>query len=209
MSSANRTAAFSDSLDKLGQRIGALLPSIAAMTASTTMHGRARTVHMVQANSDSDDPYDEAIDFIDSLRPGDVVVIATQDSAVSAVWGELFTAAAKGRGAHGVVTDGCVRDIAGVRALTWPVFAAGTRPVDYRARQRIRATDVPVALGGVPVSPGDLVLADDDGVVVVPQELEAETLQLVEQRAATEATVLEELLAGATLREVWERHRVL
>lgn len=209
MSSAERSAAYSDSLDKAGHRVGAVGKDIVPMTSATTVSGRARTVQFVPAGHDSDSPYDDAIDFIDSLEPGDVVVISTQGSHASAVWGELFTAAAKGRGAAGLVTDGAVRDIVGVRALDWPVFATGTRPVDYRARQRMGAVDVPVTISGVPVSPGDRVVADDDGVVIVPADRESEIVELVRQRAKTEATVLEELLAGSSLREVWERYRVL
>lgn len=204
-----RTAAMSDSLDGIGHRVGAMDPVVGSMTESTSVRGTARTVQMVSAGADSDEPYDDAIAFIDSLNPGDVVVIATEGSKVSAVWGELFTAAAKGKQAGGLVTDGCVRDIAGVRALDWPVFAAGTRPVDYRARLRIQAVDVPVVCAGVPVSTGDLVVGDEDGVVVVPHDQMAAAASLIESRQATEADVLNDLLAGASLRAVWDRYRVL
>ncbi len=67
----------------------------------------------------------------------------------------------------------------------------------------------PVECGGVPVAPDDLVLADEDGVVVVPQALEAEVLRRAIERATAERSVLEELLGGASLREVWERWHVL
>ena len=66
-----------------------------------------------------------------------------------------------------------------------------------------------VVCGGVAVTPGDLVLADDDGVVVVPQDVETEVLARATEKAERESTVRHELLAGATLREVWDRHRVL
>ena len=73
----------------------------------------------------------------------------------------------------------------------------------------LTARDVPLACGGVMVAPGDLMLADDDGVVVVPQEVEAEVLERATQKAQRESTVLDELLGGATLRDVWDRHGVL
>jgi regulator of RNase E activity RraA len=89
------------------------------------------------------------------------------------------------------------------------VFAAGTRPIDYRARLEITGTDRPVTCGGVLVRPGDLVLADDDGVVVVPADVENDAVAAANERARRESTVLEELLGGATLESVWARYRVL
>ena len=73
----------------------------------------------------------------------------------------------------------------------------------------ITGTDRPVVCGGVLVQPGDLVLADDDGVVVVPADAEAEAVSRANDRAKRETTVLDELRGGATLRSVWTRHRVL
>jgi 4-hydroxy-4-methyl-2-oxoglutarate aldolase len=64
-------------------------------------------------------------------------------------------------------------------------------------------------LGGVNISPGDIVCADDDGVVVIPQLVEVKVLEAARARAAAESTVLEELLAGSTLRQVWTRHGIL
>ena len=93
--------------------------------------------------------------------------------------------------------------------MGFPVFAAGTRPIDFRARMEITGRDRPVICGGVLVSPGDLILADDDGVVVVPQEVETQAVAFANEKAARENVVLEELRGGATLRSVWDRHRVL
>lgn len=203
------TAQTSDSLDALGCRIGAMAPDVHRVTPAGTFGGSARTVLMGSAGSDSDNPYDAAIDFIDSLLPGDVVVVATDGSLASAVWGELFTAAARGHGALGLVTDGLVRDRDGILELGWPVFATGFRPVDYRARQQIVAVDVPVVCAGMPVTPGDWIVGDGDGVVVVPRALKDKVVELVERRSRTESTVLSELMDGASLRAVWEKYRVL
>ncbi|MEV0589043.1 RraA family protein [Nonomuraea sp. NPDC050310] len=202
-------AQVADSLDEAGVRGQVLHPAIRPLRAGMRALGRARTVQFAPAEEAGPDPYDDMIDFIDSVRPGEVVVIAAGGSARSACWGELFSAAAKGRGAAGVVCDGYVRDRAKVLALDFPVFALGTLPVDYRARLRVVAVQQPVTCGGVRIAPGDTVLAEDDGLVAVPRAVEAEVVALANQRAATESTVLAELLAGSGLREVWERHRVL
>jgi regulator of RNase E activity RraA len=147
--------------------------------------------------------------FIDGLAGGSVAVIAAGADARTAYWGELFSAAAKGHGAAGAVCDGPVRDVAKIRALGFDVFAPGSRPVDFRGRMRVVATNEVVRCGGVLVAPGDLVVADDDGIVVVPAAVEAEVLARSVARATAERSVLAQLLEGASLREVWERWHVL
>ncbi|MFF4198320.1 RraA family protein [Nonomuraea sp. NPDC001831] len=202
-------AQLSDSLDETGVRGRVLDPAVRPLRAGMRALGRARTVRFVPAGTAGENPYDDMIDFIDSVLPGEVVVIAAGGSDRSACWGELFSAAAKGRGAAGVVCDGYVRDRGKVLELGFPVFARGTRPIDYRARMRVAAVQEPVTCGGVLVAPGDLVLAEDDGIVSVPRSREAEVASRAEARLATESDVLSDLLGGARLREVWERYRVL
>jgi regulator of RNase E activity RraA len=74
---------------------------------------------------------------------------------------------------------------------------------------RVEASHVPVVIGGVTIHPGELVIADDDGVVVIPAEHEDQILSYARERARAESTVLQELLAGATMREVWTKHGIL
>lgn len=200
---------ISDSLDAAGQRGQVLAPGIEPLVPGSRLLGRAATVQFAPVTEDGPDPYEDAIAFIDGLRPGEVAVVATGDSARSAFWGELFSAAAIGRGAVGVVTDGCLRDSPKIAALGFPAFARGRRPLDYRARMRVVAQARPVVLGGVTIRPGELVMADDDGVAVVPASVEDQVLARARARVETESTVLEELLAGDGLRTVWERHGVL
>jgi 4-hydroxy-4-methyl-2-oxoglutarate aldolase len=200
---------LSDALDAAGRRDQVLSAAIRPLVKGMRASGRAATVGFRPVDHDSDRPYDDIIAFIDGLQPGSVVVAGTGPRERSGFWGELFSAAAIGRGAAGLVCDGPIRDTPKIEELGFPVFAPGSRPIDFRARMEVTASDVPLECGGVTVAPGDLVLADDDGVVVVPQEVEAEVLERATEKAQRESTVLEELLGGATLREVWDRHRVL
>jgi regulator of RNase E activity RraA len=156
-----------------------------------------------------EDPYGAAIDYISAIRPGEIAVIGTSASNDSAFWGELFSAAAIGAGAAGVVTDGNLRDTDKIVGLGFPAFSLSRRPIDYRARMRVAETGGSVTLCGVPIAVGDIVLADDDGIVVIPQAHEVQVLALARDRAARESTVLNELLAGETLRAVWDRHGIL
>jgi regulator of RNase E activity RraA len=203
------TAILSDALDAAGRRDQVLSAAIRPLVKGMRASGRAATVAFGPVDHDSEAPYDEMIALIDGLERGAVVVAGTGPSERAAFWGELFTTAALGRGAAGLVCDGYLRDTPGIEELGLPAFAPGSRPIDMRARMEVTARNVPVECGGVTVAPGDLVLADDDGVVVVPQAVEAEVLQRATEKAERESTVMDELLAGATLREVWDRHRVL
>lgn len=204
------SAMLSDALDECGLRAQVLDRRLAPVLPGSRSFGRAATARFVPSDADRpDDPYGAAIDFISSLQGGELVIIATDESNDSAFWGELFSAAAIGAGAVGVVTDGNLRDTPKIAGLGFPAFSRSRRPIDYRRRMAITDVRGTVMVGAVQITDGDLVLADDDGVVVVPQAREAEVLAAARRRAAGESVVLAELLAGETLRAVWDRHRIL
>lgn len=204
------TAILSDSCDESGLRHQVFAQRYAPLSPGTRAIGRARTVRYAPAlESVVANPYHESIDFIDSVGEGEMIIISTADSNDSGFWGELFSAAAMGAKVSGVITDGNLRDTDKIVDLGFPAFSRSRRPIDFRARMRVIASDVAVVVSGVRIAPGDLVMADDDGVVVVPQEHEEEVLTRARARAAAESTVLAELLAGASMRSVWEKHGIL
>ncbi|HLK59800.1 MAG TPA: RraA family protein [Chthonomonadaceae bacterium] len=203
------TAVLSDSCDALGCRQQALGPEIRPVEESLTLVGRAKTVLWSDAYHIPDNPYEGEIRAVDSIRPGDVVVMATGASTRNAPWGELMSTACVQRGGRGAVTDGLIRDVRRIRALGLPVFAAGYKPVDSRGRGLVIAHDVPVEIGGVRIAPGDLVMGDLDGVVVVPRAVEREVLELAYQKTVAENHTREELEQGRLLAEVYAKYGVL
>ena len=204
------SAMLSDALDECGLRAQVLETRLAPLVAGSRAFGRAATSQFTPNSEDRpEDPYGSAIDFISGLQRGEFAVLATEESNASAFWGELFSAAAIGAGVVGVVTDGNLRDARKVAGLGFAAFSRSSRPIDFRRRMQIAETRKTVTVGGVRIADGDLVMADDDGVVVVPHEREAEVLSVARLRATAESTVLEELLAGASLQAVWNRHRIL
>lgn len=215
LSTAVTAAQLSDSLDALGIRNQVLGNQITALDPGYRAYGRARTIEFVPVDEPADvayartDPYADFIRFMDDVQPGDFLVVATAANGCTAYWGELFSAAAIGRGAVGVVCDGPARDRARIAALGFPVFSAGTRPVDFRARMRVSGVQHAVTVAGVDIRPGDFVLADDDGIVVIPQDSASAAIRLANQRLSTESSVLQELLAGSTIAEVWTKYGVL
>jgi len=201
---------ISDSLDVVGVRHNAMSVNVRALRPHMRAVGLAATVKFVPDDQyDQKDPYGAGIDFLDTLQVGEVAVVATGGDCLSAFWGELFSAAATGRGATGVVADGPLRDTEQVVALDFPAFGHGSRTYDYKGRMRIEAIRIPVICGGVEVHPGDGVIADSDGIVVVPAEHLAQVSELANARAATEKTVLKDLLSGKSVREVWNAYGVL
>ena len=172
--------------------------------------GYASTIEFVEGEDfDSKDPYGPAIDYLDSMQPGDVAIVATGHSTQSAFWGELFSTAAKGRGAHGVVSDGPLRDTQEILPIGLSVFGVGTLPFDYKGRMKVCRVHTTVKCGGVEVNQGDLIVGDADGVVVVPVAKIDEVIAWANDRARRESTVLKELLEGKSVRSVWDTHRVL
>jgi 4-hydroxy-4-methyl-2-oxoglutarate aldolase len=204
------SAMVSDSLDAVGLRSQVLDRRLAPLVQGSRAFGRAWTVRFEPSTVDTPaDPYGAAIDYISAIQTGEIAVIGTGLSNATAFWGELFSAAAIGAGAVGVITDGNLRDTDKIVGLGFPAFSISRRPIDYRARMQVTETGGTVTLCGVEIATGDIVLADDDGVVVIPQSREVEVLTLARERAAKESTVLTDLLAGETLRAVWDRYGIL
>ena len=204
------TCNISDSLDKCGYRDQVAFNRLVSLRLEDRIMGRARTVRFEEdPNPNPENPYDDMIAFIDSVEPGEIVVIATGRSNKTAFWGELFSAAAKARGALGMITDGNIRDTDKILIVDFPVFSISHRPLDYRGRMKVTEIQTTVTVEGVDIHPGDLLMADNDGVVVIPKEIESDVLDAARKRVMTESTVLSELQAGSTLREVWDKHHVL
>jgi len=113
-------------------------------------------------------------------------VYSTTNDQVSGVWGELLATAAAAKGAAGAIVDGLTRDARRIQELQLPVFAVGISSYDSWGRSEVIAYDIPVQCGGVQVNPGDDVLADYDGIVVIPPVAIEDVLAYAENKAARE-----------------------
>ena len=136
-------------------------------------------VVIVADSSEPELPYDGELTALDGLRPGEVPVFVVEPGVRAASWGELFSCAAIGRGAAGVVVDGFVRDASQITALGFPTFARGLSPLDTFGRAVVTGIDVEAVVGGVEVAPGDLIVADADGIVSIPRALAADVAEAV------------------------------
>jgi regulator of RNase E activity RraA len=197
-----------DALDAEGFRRQAL-PNIPPRTVPRVTVGRAKPLLWVDFAHDDPDTYALELAAVDSIARHDLVVCATANSGRSGIWGELLTTAALQRGAAGIVTDGAVRDLAQMEAMGFPVFARHLSPYDSMNRQKVVAYDVPVEIEGVVVAPGDIVIADRDGIAVVPQSAEAAVLKLALEKARAEDGFRDAVKGGMSLTEAYARFKVL
>jgi regulator of RNase E activity RraA len=163
----------------------------------------------MDVHHETPDPYAKEIEAVDSILPGEVVVVATGRSTRNAPWGELLSTAAMARGARGAVVDGLIRDVKKIETMGFPIFAAGIKPVDSRGRGLVMEYNVAVECGGVLVTPRDLVFADYDGIVVVPAARVQDVIRLANEKVSRENHTRAELKEGAYLRDVYKKYGVL
>jgi regulator of RNase E activity RraA len=134
---------------------------------------------------------------LDIAEPGDVIVVDTNGSSMGAVLGDLVSTKARHRGVAGFVVDGLIRDLPGIRALgDFPVFARGVTPIGplHRGPGEI---NYPISAGGIVVNPGDLIVGDLNGVVVVPREIASDVLNRLNAQSRIEADYTAAVARGA------------
>jgi regulator of RNase E activity RraA len=156
-----------------------------------------------------DNPYGLEIEAMDSLKINDVAVHSTDYSGTNAPWGELMSTIAKRNGAAGCVCDSQIRDCVKIIQMRFPVYYSGIRPLDSKGRAIVNSYDVPIRCGEVLVHPGDIIYADFDGIVVVPRDVEKDVFQKANEKVNKENLSRKELIAGKSLREVYNKYKAL
>jgi 4-hydroxy-4-methyl-2-oxoglutarate aldolase len=200
-------AVVSDVLDRMGYRQQAMAPDIRPLFPEARLCGRAMPVLAVPAYTVPEtDPYKLELEAVDHLGPGDVMVVSRIDGSF---WGELLTTAAQHRGARGIVVDGYTRDTLSIIQMGFPTFVRGIHIADSLGRLEVAAYDVPIICGGVRVAPGDLLLGDFDGIVVVPGEAAEEAIHRAEEKVSGENLVRKHLQEGMPVSEAFRRFGVI
>lgn len=199
-----------DSLDAAGYTHQApRLPISPVTLPDLFLLGRAKTTLWADMAHEDPEPYKLELAAVDSCRPDDVFVCAAAGSNRSGIWGELLSNAARNAGCIGVIVDGSVRDVAKMQAMSFPVFARGMNPYDSKNRQRVIDFDVPIELDGVVIHPGDLIAADRDGIVVVPQKVERQVIAAAWQKTHAENQVRDAIQGGMSATEAFKTFGVL
>lgn len=202
-------AVISDALDAAGFRQQAMRHTIRPLLPETVVVGRAMPVLCLDVYDIPDEPYQQEIAAVDSLKQDDVLVCSTDGSTRICFWGELLSTAARARGARGAVIEGFIRDVRKIMQMPFPIFTTGITPVDSNGRGEVVAYNVPIECGGVMVNPCDIVFGDADGVVVIPQTVETQVIEAALEKVSGENRTRDALQEGATLREVYDKFGIL
>lgn len=203
-------AVVCDALDSLGLRRQSPRVALPPQTCPIRLlAGRCKTTLWADMFHEDPQPYELELQAVDGCQADSVLIAAAGGSMRSGIWGELLSTAARNSGCVGAVVDGAVRDTAAMTDMGFPVFARGTCVYDSRDRQRVIDVDVPVEIDGVPFAPGDLVLADADGVVVVPRQVEQEAIARAWQKVHAEDETRDAIRQGLKATEAWEKYGVL
>jgi 4-hydroxy-4-methyl-2-oxoglutarate aldolase len=150
------------------------------------------------------------LEFLNSGGPLKVYMIHSEGSNEIATWGEIMSKTARSRGSPGAITDGALRDTPRILKLRpkFQVFARNITPLDAKGRLEYIEYNVPITCGGVKVSPGDLVLADHDGIVVLPKQQAEEIIPRCEKRLSIERKVGKMVSGKANVFEAVEKYGI-
>jgi regulator of RNase E activity RraA len=203
------SAVVCDALDSLGLRNQSPRIQLAPYAGESLLVGRSMTTLWTDMEHDVANPYELELKAVDCCQADDVMICAANGSMRSALWGELLSTASRNTGCVGAIIDGAVRDVTKIREMAFPVFARGTSPYDSQNRQRVIEFGIPVEIAGVRFCPGDLVLADLDGVVVVPREVEAEAIRRAWDKVHQENQVRDAIRAGMRATAAYEQFGIL
>jgi regulator of RNase E activity RraA len=196
------TAAISDALDRLGIPGQAL--GIKPLDPSFRLAGRAwtlryRPIGEVERGTVGD--------YIDDVEPGSVIVLDNQGRLDATVWGDILTLVANRRGIAGTVINGICRDVQRALDVKYPIFSKDHWMRTGKDRVEVDSMGQPVGLGDTQVRPGDILVGDADGIVVIPRSREQEVLQVAQGIEQAESAIEREVQSGTSLVEARKIHR--
>jgi len=211
------TCVVGDVLDKLRRFHQFLPPQMQPLRDDMVVIGRAMPVLAVDvfeetvaasANPLMAKPFGLMLQALDDLKPGEIYV-GTGSSPRNALWGELMSTRAIRLGAAGAVVNGYVRDTHGINRLNFPTFCWGRYGQDSAPRCKVVDFRVPVEIGNVRVNPGDILMGDIDGVIVVPRDIETEVFHRAFEKARGEKKVRTAIETGMSATDAFERFGIM
>ncbi len=207
LSKTLRSALVSDILDGLGLWHQCLAPGLVPLDPGATLIGYAFPVSSEAVTQVPDEPYVGLLRALDSICADEVWVVSCDTDA--ALWGELTSTACRSRGARGAVCEGFVRDIWMVRNIGFPVFSRGASPKDANGRMEIISHSASVRVSDVEVFRDDLIVADDDGVAVVPGALVEKVVSAALDKSSAESLFRAAVAEGELPSAAYQRYGVL
>jgi len=198
-----------DVLDSLGHRRQTLSPNIRPLTPTQRVQGIVLPIKAIAVQEIPARPHELEIAAVDAAMRGDVLVVDADNDQTCAFWGELLTTACQYKGVAGVVMSACTRDMWKIKDVKFPVFGIGYHPADSKGRVDVVSIGEPIVIGGVAARRGDLILGDEDGVVIIPQDVAEETLKLAHEKVTGENQARADLARGVPMSEVFRKYGIL
>lgn len=202
------TASITAELFKLGIR-HSFMTGVGPLSPDDRMVGEAVTLRYLPYREDLNagqsvaDPEHPQRKTIDNIQAGGILVIDARGSLRSGTLGEILMARLKARGAAGMVTDGAVRDAAGIRGVGLPTFVGGIHASASNTVHYAADANVPVQCGGITVVPGDILVGDSDGVIVIPRAMAAKVADEAVHHDELEVYLFERISGGESLRGIY------
>ncbi len=193
------TTNLSDALDQVGLR-GAVI-GIRPLFGTPKIIGSAITIKMTAAGMTKSKRH-LGVDAIALAKKGDVIAVDNRGDIYNNCWGEILSCMAQQKGVSGVIVDGAARDVDACQEIGFPVFARGVVPITARGRIMQEDFNCPIRVGDVQVRPGDILVGDVNGVVVVPFEKLDEVLSAAEKIFEKEEHMKADIMAGMDILEV-------
>jgi regulator of RNase E activity RraA len=201
-----KTPAINDILDQKGLFHQVLPPQIQAIEKGMRVAGPALTIKGTPTIVDKPEYFQIGMKAYEMLEPGQIVIFDTAGDQATAHWGEMISTTTRVKGCGGAVLDGGVRDVDAIERLGFPVFARYRTPSDIRGRWRYVEINLQIRIGETIINPGDWVIGDENGVVVVPKELTVQVLLEAEKVMEVEKKIWEELQAGQSPIQVFAKY---
>ncbi|HEV3414590.1 MAG TPA: RraA family protein [Puia sp.] len=202
------TPVVGDILDEIGNYHQFLPQPIQPIRITDKIVGRAMPVLMSDVFGPQEHPFGKLTAALDQLEP-DEIYVAGGGAMRCAYWGEILTATARKRGAAGAVIDGFYRDTQKVMEQNWPVFSRGRYAQDSSVRTQVINYRCEIEIGGVWITPGDLIFGDMDGVLVIPKESVEEVVVKALKKARGENTVRQAIENGMSSTEAFLKYKIL
>ncbi len=202
------TAVVGDVLDRMGRNQQFLPPTLSPLIPTARIAGRAMPVLVNDVYGPPQKPFGLLTEALDQLEKDEIYISSSITQPV-AQWGEILTATAQQRGAVGAVVHGYYRDTRQILERQFPVWGFGPYGADSFIRSSVSDFRVPIMIGPVTITPGDLIVADVDGVVVIPQDVEDEVIRIALDKVSAENTVCQEIDNGGSATAAFAKHGVL
>ena len=196
---------FSDVLDSLGYR-DCVIPGVKPINSNIKILGRVRTVELINVNSvEIPENIEKGLSFLESVEKNQILFVKGSDEY--AYFGELMTRLSQRQGVQAAVVCGLSRDSAHIVNSGFNFFSKGFLPSDIKGRGQVKAVDETVIINNISVNSGDCIFGDNDGIVIIPKNIEQIVFEKIQDMVADEKLIVDKINSGFSVDEILKSHK--